>query len=63
VYEIMSEDLVTVAPNDDVLEAANRMLDTEVPHLSVIDDGVAAGMVSSRDALRALVDLRRGQEA
>jgi len=63
VYEIMSEDLVTVAPNDDVLEAAHRMLDAEVRHLPIIEHGVAAGMVSARDALRALVEFRRGQEA
>ena len=62
-YEIMSEDLVTVAPNDDVLDAAHRMLDAEVRHLPIIEDGVAAGMVSARDALRALVDLRDAQDA
>jgi len=62
-YEIMSEDLVTVAPNDDVLDAAHRMLDAEVRHLPIIENGVAAGMVSARDALRALVDLRDAQDA
>ncbi len=58
VYEIMSEELITVAPNDDLLDAAHRMLDAEVRHLPVIENGVAAGMVSARDALRALVVLR-----
>ena len=54
----MSEELVTVAPNDDVLDAAHRMLDAEVRHLPIMENGVAAGMVSARDALRALVELR-----
>jgi predicted transcriptional regulator len=63
VYEIMSEDLVTVAPNDDVLDAAHAMLDAEVRHLPIIENGVAGGMVSARDALRVLVDLRDAQDA
>jgi predicted transcriptional regulator len=63
VYEIMSEDLITVAPNDDVLEAAHRMLDAEVRHLPIMDNGVAAGMLSARDALRALVALRDEQNS
>ena len=54
----MSEELITVAPNDDLLDAAHRMLDAEVRHLPIFENGVAAGMVSARDALRALVDLR-----
>ena len=62
-YEIMSEDLVTVAPNDDVLDAAHRMLDAEVRHLPIMENGVAAGMVSARDALRALVELRDARDA
>ena len=58
VSEIMSEELVTLGPNDDVLDAAHTMLDAEVRHLPIIEDGVAGGMVSARDALRALLDLR-----
>jgi CBS domain-containing protein len=56
--EVMAEELVTVAPTDDLLDAAHRMLDSEVRHLPVIEDGVAFGMLSARDALRALVDER-----
>ena len=58
VSEIMSEELITVGPNDDVLDAAHRMLDAEVRHLPIMENGVAAGMVSARDALRALVRQR-----
>jgi len=63
VSDMMSEDLITVAPDDDVLDAAHRMLDAEVRHLPIMEHGVAAGMVSARDALRALVDLRDDQRA
>jgi len=58
VDEIMTEDLIVVGPNDDILDAAHRMLEAEVRHLPIMENGVAAGMVSARDALRALVELR-----
>ena len=62
VYEIMSEDLITVSPNDDLLDATHRMLDAEVRHLPIMENGVAAGMISARDALRVLVDLREAED-
>jgi predicted transcriptional regulator len=58
VDEIMTEELIVVGPNDDILDAAHRMLEAEVRHLPIMENGVAAGMVSARDALRALVELR-----
>jgi len=60
VDEIMNEDVITIAPNDDLLDAAHQMLDAEVRHLPIVEDGVVGGMLSARDALRALVDLREG---
>jgi signal-transduction protein with cAMP-binding, CBS, and nucleotidyltransferase domain len=39
------------------------MLDAEVRHLPIVEDGVVGGMLSARDALRALVDLREGAVA
>ena len=56
--EIMNEDVITIAPNDDLLDAAHEMLDAEVRHLPIVEDGVVGGMLSARDALRALVELR-----
>lgn len=58
VDEIMNEDLITVAPNDDLLDVAHAMLDAEVRHLPIVEDGVVAGMLCARDALGALVELR-----
>ncbi len=54
--EVMIEELVTVGPNDSTLDAVHRMLDAEVRHLPVVEDGVAGGMISARDALRALLE-------
>ena len=63
VDEIMNEDVITISPNDDLLDAAHEMLDAEVRHLPIVEDGVVGGMLSARDALRALVDLREGAVA
>lgn len=56
VADVMQEDLVTVDPQDDLLASVHRMLDAEVRHLPVVEDGVAYGMVSARDMLRALAE-------
>jgi CBS domain-containing protein len=52
----MSNDLVTVSPDDSVLEAAKRMEDAQVRHLPVLDEGRIAGIVSIRDLFSVLVD-------
>jgi CBS domain-containing protein len=51
--EVMSSRLVSVAPDDDVREAARRMLEQRVAHLPVVSDGRVVGMVSRRHLLRA----------
>ena len=56
--EVMVTELATITPNDELLDAAHRMLDNEVRHLPVVEDGVAYGMLSARDVLRALADER-----
>jgi len=61
VEEIMTDELVMVSPNDELLEAVHRMLDAEVRHLPVMDNGVVMGIVSARDALQALAEERFDQ--
>ncbi|MFN8037182.1 MAG: CBS domain-containing protein [Acidimicrobiia bacterium] len=53
VDEIMTEDLVTVHPGDSLFEAVRTMLDAEVRHLPIVEDGVHSGVISARDALAA----------
>jgi CBS domain-containing protein len=53
--EVMAEELLTIAPNDELHEAIHTMLDAEVRHLPVVEGDVHFGMVSARDALRALL--------
>jgi CBS domain-containing protein len=53
---IMTVDLATAAPSDSILQVAQRMLDNEIRHVPVTgDNDVVVGVVSERDALRALV--------
>ena len=58
--DVMTMDLACAAPNELMLTVAARMLDNEIRHLPVTEGGVVVGMVSERDALRVLVDERRG---
>ncbi|MGC4112088.1 MAG: CBS domain-containing protein [Nocardioides sp.] len=53
--EIMSDDLVTVSPDDTVLDAARQMQDAAVRHLPVVEDKRIAGIVSIRDLFSVLV--------
>ncbi len=51
-------DVVCVKDTDDVTSAAKKLAESDFHHLVVVDDkGVAVGMVSSMDFLRALVGM------
>jgi CBS domain-containing protein len=54
--EVMSSDLVTVSPDDEVLSAARRMVDAQVRHLPVLDGGQIAGILSMRDVCAVLAE-------
>jgi CBS domain-containing protein len=50
--------VVSVKESEDVTTAAKKLAESDFHHLVVVDDkGVAVGMVSSMDFLRALVGL------
>lgn len=52
--EVMTTDLVSARSDESILEAAQQMLDAEVRHLPVLDDGAIAGFVSMRDVVAVL---------
>ena len=52
---VMTLDMVTAAPRDTIVSVAERMLDDEIRHVPVTDDGEVVGVVSERDALRIFV--------
>jgi CBS domain-containing protein len=51
VVEYMTEEPVTVAPDDDLEVAARRMAELGVRHLPVVDGGRLVGVLSIRDLL------------
>jgi len=59
--DVMTEDLAVAAPTDGLLDVTFRMLDNEIRHIPIIEDDVVVGVISVRDALRALAErLRAG---
>lgn len=54
--EVMTEEVASVAPAEPLSRALRLMLDNEIRHLPVIEDGVVVGMLSARDVLGALAD-------
>jgi predicted transcriptional regulator len=61
VRDVMTEDVAVAAPTDGILDVTFRMLDNEIRHIPIIEDDVVIGMVSGRDALRALAERVRPQ--
>jgi len=47
--DAMSEPAISVSPTDSLLEAAKLMVDHQVRHLPVVDNGTVVGMLSDRD--------------
>lgn len=60
--DVMTTDLVTAHQNDQILDAARRMLEAEIRHLPVLDEGKIAGFVSMRDIFEVLVDVASHEE-
>jgi CBS domain-containing protein len=54
VKEVMTEEVLTIAPDADAREAARRMLDRKVGCLPVLEGTKLAGIVSESDLLRVL---------
>jgi signal-transduction protein with cAMP-binding, CBS, and nucleotidyltransferase domain len=53
--DIMSTELVTAAPTDDIATVGARMLESGVRHVLLTEDEDVVGVVSIRDVLRALL--------
>jgi CBS domain-containing protein len=57
VGDVMTRDVVTVGPDDQVVEAARLMGERRIRHLPVVQDGNVLGLVGIREALRSLVEV------
>jgi CBS domain-containing protein len=56
VSDVMSTELVTASPNDELLDVVHRMFEAEIRHIPVVEADVAVGMISMRDALHAFAN-------
>ena len=56
VGDVMTRQLVTLAPNDDILDAARLMGERKIRHLPVLEGENLLGMVGIREVVRALVE-------
>ena len=56
VSEIMTRDVVTVAPRDRVSDCVDLMTRHHIRHLVVVDAGVVTGMLSLRDLFNEIID-------
>jgi len=56
VIDIMTDNPITVRPGDDIVTVINKMRDTGVRHLPVVDeDGRPIGIISYRDVLDTIM--------
>ena len=56
VAEVMTRTLVTAAPDDDVVAAAQMMSERRIRHLPVVQGDNVLGLIGIRDVLRVLVE-------
>lgn len=54
--EIMTEDLITVAPNSTVDECMRLMTSKFIRHLPVVDDGNLMGIISIGDVVKYVIE-------
>ncbi len=53
--KVMSRKLITANVSESVISAAMKMIENNIRHLPVVEEGRAVGMVSIRDLVRALM--------
>jgi CBS domain-containing protein len=65
ISEVMTADVVTVAPDTDLDTILDLLADDErdINRLPVVEDGHLVGIVARQDVLRAIRDERRGAES
>ncbi len=57
VADVMTREVITLGPDDEVVEAARLMGERQVRHLPVVQDGNVLGLIGIREALRSLLEI------
>ncbi len=53
--QVARKSLITVSPEDSTLSAAVKMIENNIRHMPVVEEGRLVGVISIRDVLRALL--------
>ncbi|KAA3657926.1 MAG: CBS domain-containing protein [Chloroflexi bacterium] len=61
VSEVMTADIVTGLPDDDLMSVAHTMTERRFRHLPIVTDNQLIGMISIGDVMKAQRDLYRGE--
>ncbi len=61
VEQVMTRDPATVAPNDPIRAAIERMRERKCRRLPVLEDGKLVGIVTETDLLNYLIRVLEGQ--
>lgn len=56
VKDFMSKDIISVSPDESIIEAANLLEEHHIDRLPVIDNGKLVGIISRCDLIKSLVD-------
>jgi len=57
VGDVMTTQLATLSPDDDIVAAAKLMGERRIRHLPIVQDGNVLGVLGIRDVMRSLVEL------
>lgn len=61
VSELMTKNVITALPQDDLLSVANTMTEKRIRHLPVVEKGKLVGIVSIGDVVKAQRDQYQGE--
>lgn len=61
VSAVMSQDVLAVSPQDDVVSVMRTMTEKRFRHLPILDGGKLAGLISIGDIIKAQLDESRGE--
>ncbi len=61
VQELMTKDLITALPQDDLKSVANTMTEKRIRHLPVVERGQLIGIISIGDVVKAQRDQYKGE--
>ena len=59
VEEIMTENPITVSPNDEIDTCMNKMSEKKFRHLPVVENGVVVGMISIGDVVTHIIETQK----